>query len=426
MTVSPTTALAEVARGGRPGPDVVDHEPSRHALQALARRSSDRPRADRLRVAWSARLCPYLVAMRALRSFTVRARLPEALGPLQELAFNLRWSWDDRTRDLFRWVDPADLGADVPRPGPAARPGRPATARAAGRRPRLHGVPRARCTTTCAATWRRRGGSRTAPPSPLRGVAYFSPEFGIAEALPQYSGGLGVLAGDHLKAASGLGVPLVGVGLIYRHGLLPPAPRRRRLAGGALPDPRPARHGAGAGRGRPRRRSTWPARRWSAQVWRAASAGCGCTCSTPTSTTTTTICGPVTDRLYGGDTEHRIRQEILLGIGGVRALEAVGVETQVFHTNEGHAGFLGLERIRQLIVDEGLQLRRGGRGGPGRHRLHHPHARCRPGIDRFPTGADGAVLRAAGPTSAASSIDTAHGARPLSRARRPTSRSTWR
>ena len=92
----------------------------------------------------------------------------------------------------------------------------------------------------------------------------------------------------------------------------------------------------------------------------------------------------VTDRLYGGGAEHRIRQEILLGIGGVRALEAVGVETQVFHTNEGHAGFLGLERIRKLITDEGLTLGRGHRGGPGRRPSSPPTPRCRPASTASP------------------------------------------
>ena len=86
----------------------------------------------------------------------------------------------------------------------------------------------------------------------------------------------------------------------------------------------------------------------------------------------------VTDRLYGGDTEHRLRQEILLGIGGVRALEALGIDAQVFHTNEGHAGFLGLERIRQLVKDPGLSLPRGHRGGAGRHASSPPTRRCRP------------------------------------------------
>ena len=131
--------------------------------------------------------------------------------------------------------------------------------------------------------------------------------------------------------------------------LLPPGADRRRLAAGALPRPRPATRwrsrrcdGVRVER-RPRRRS-----RSSPRCGGPRSAACRSTCSTPTSTRTPPSCATVTDRLYGGDTEHRLRQEILLGIGGVRALEALGIDAQVFHTNEGHAGFLGLERIRQL------------------------------------------------------------------------------
>ena len=155
--------------------------------------------------------------MRALRSFTVRAKIPEALAPLHELAMNLRWSWDERTRDLFRWVDPTAWEQATHDPV------------------RLLGlVGRERLDTLAAdpafmgflgevqADLRRyRDAPRwfqNRPAGALRAIAYFSPEFGIAEALPQYSGGLGVLAGDHLKAASGLGVPLVGVGLFYRQG----------------------------------------------------------------------------------------------------------------------------------------------------------------------------------------------------------------
>ncbi len=187
----------------------------------------------------------------------------------------------------------------------------------------------------------------------LTGVAYFSPEFGIAEALPQYSGGLGVLAGDHLKAASGLGVPLVGVGLLYRQGYF-----RQELAPDGWQEQRYVTQDPHAlaltpcdvdtvsvdQAGRP-----LLARIWRAQVGRI-----------PLFLLDTHTDGndgesaDVTDRLYGGDTEHRLRQEILLGIGGVRALRLVGVNPQIFHTNEGHAGFLGLERIRRHVSDDGL------------------------------------------------------------------------
>ena len=260
--------------------------------------------------------------MRALRSFTVRARLPEALGPLQELAFNLRWSWDDRTQDLFRWVDPQTWELTFHDPvrllGLVGRHGWrswPPT--------RLHGLP---------GRDRRRpaplpGGAAVVPEprdQPLRAVAYFSPEFGIAEALPQYSGGLGVLAGDHLKAASGLGIPLIGVGLLYRHGLFPPAARRRRLAGGALSHAGPAQHGAGAGRGGPDRRSISAGAPLEAQVWRARVGRVALYLLDADVEANDDDLRAVTDRLYGGDNEHRLRQEILLGMGGVRALEAAG------------------------------------------------------------------------------------------------------
>jgi starch phosphorylase len=153
--------------------------------------------------------------MRALRSFTVHPRLPERLAPLQALAMNLRWSWDERTQDLFRWVDPDAWGASHD----------PIRLLATVDRRRLESLVADRAFLSFmeevhddlrrdveADRWFQ------GRESSLRSVAYFSPEFGISEALPQYSGGLGVLAGDHLKAASGLGVPLVGVGLFYHQG----------------------------------------------------------------------------------------------------------------------------------------------------------------------------------------------------------------
>src|SRR5687767_15063087 len=155
--------------------------------------------------------------MRALRSFTVRARLPEPLAPLHELAMNLRWSWDEETRDLFRWVDPDQwevTGHDpVSLLGRVSRERLEALAGDAAFRAFMDEVHGGLLRYLETPRWFQNRGDST-----LRSIAYFSPEFGIAEALPQYSGGLGVLAGDHLKAASGLGVPLVGIGLFYRHG----------------------------------------------------------------------------------------------------------------------------------------------------------------------------------------------------------------
>src|SRR4029453_8097398 len=273
--------------------------------------------------------------MKALRSFTVRPSLPPELAALEELAFNLRWSWDDQTRDLFRWVDPDLWDASVHDPvrllGLVPRERLGGLARASGLKRFLGEVRSELQRYLDGERWFQAKGA-----SPLGLVAYFSPEFGIAEAVPQYSGGLGVLAGDHLKSSSDLGVPLVGVGLLYRHGYF----RQSLDADGwqqeryPLLDP----HVMALTRGEGIRvevelaKDELPlvAQLWKAEVGRVPLYFL----DADVEENTDDIRG-VTDRLYGGDTEHRLRQEILLGIGGVRALQAVGVEAQGFHTNEG-------------------------------------------------------------------------------------------
>jgi len=319
--------------------------------------------------------------MKALRSFTVRPRLPEALVALEDIAMNLRWSWDERTRDLFRWVDPDAWEEGRHDPvrllGEVSRERLAELARDPAFRTYLGETADSLTRYLERPRWFQERGE-----SALRTVAYFSPEFGIAEALPQYSGGLGVLAGDHLKAASDLGVPLVGVGLFYRHGyfrqslnsdgwqqerypeLDPFAMALRRVH-----DVRVTVELGGA--------------ELHARVWRA-DVGRVRLFMLDTDIDDNDAAGRmVTDRLYGGDTEHRLRQEILLGIGGVRALQAVGIEPQVFHTNEGHAGFLGFERIRMLVRDEGLtfdEALEAVRAGS----IFTTHTPVPAGIDRFP------------------------------------------
>jgi starch phosphorylase len=318
--------------------------------------------------------------MKALRSFTVRPSLPPELAALEDLAMNLRWSWDVQTRDLFRWVDPDGWDATVHDPvrllGLVPRDRLDALVEDPGFMRFLGEVREELQRYIDGDRWfQARDGS------PLRSVAYFSPEFGIAEALPQYSGGLGVLAGDHLKAASDLGVPLVGIGLFYRHGYF----RQSLSAAGwqeeRYPDldpyamalePSDARVEVDLG-GRP-----LVARIWKAEVGRIPLY----LLDADVDENPPDLRG-ITDRLYGGDTEHRLRQEILLGIGGVRALDALGIDAQVFHTNEGHAGFLGLERIRQLVKDPGLSYREAieaVRAGC----LFTTHTPVPAGIDRFP------------------------------------------
>lgn len=265
---------------------------------------------------------------------------------------NLRWSWEPRSRDLFRWVDPdawrASGGDPLKLLGTVSMRRFHALTEERGFIKFMYDVYADLQSYMDSDRWFQH---RT---SPLRSVAYFSPEFGLTEALPQYSGGLGVLAGDHLKAASGLGIPLIGVGLFYREGyfrqeLNPDGQQQEHYL---ELDP----HGMALTladahidlnlAGEPVRAQIWRADVGRVRLYLLCSDVDG---NSPYART-------ITDRLYGGDEQHRMCQEILLGMGGVRALQAVGEPVQILHTNEGHAGFLSLERIRQFIVDQGLSF----------------------------------------------------------------------
>jgi len=228
-------------------------------------------------------------------------------------------------------------------------------------------------------------------------VAYFSPEYGITAALPQYSGGLGILAGDHLKAGSDLGVPLIGVGLLYRHGyftqsLSPEGWQTERYPAG---DPNGLPLTLLRGRGEGGESVGAPVRVTvglaggavvAAQVWVAQIGRVPLLLLDSYVEENDPSLREVTDRLYGGGSEHRLRQELLLGVGGVRAVRAFCAitshpEPEVFHTNEGHAGFLGLERIREYVgqglnFDEALEMCRAGT-------VFTTHTPVPAGIDRF-------------------------------------------
>ncbi|GAA3720162.1 alpha-glucan family phosphorylase [Streptomyces tremellae] len=349
--------------------------------------------------------------MKAIRRFTVRPVLPEPLGPLNDLARNLRWSWHTPTRELFEAVDPEGwraAGHDPVRLLGAVSAGR--LAELAADRDFLAGLDAAAADLDAYLNgerwYQRRDAGLTGPADEAAGgpggelpaaVAYFSPEFGITAALPQYSGGLGILAGDHLKAASDLGAPLIGVGLLYRHGYFRQSlsrdgwqqetypvldPHELPLTWLRAPDGTPVLVELALPAGRVLR-----ARVWQAQVGRV-----------PLLLLDSDVeeNGPtereVTDRLYGGGSEHRLLQEMLLGIGGVRAVRAYcrltgHPEPEVFHTNEGHAGFLGLERIRELIAadaggtgfEAALEAVRAGT-------VFTTHTPVPAGIDRFDRG----------------------------------------
>ncbi|GAB3568444.1 alpha-glucan family phosphorylase [Amycolatopsis endophytica] len=331
--------------------------------------------------------------MRAIRRFTVRASLPEPLAGLRALATNLRWTWHPPTRDLFASMDD-ELFRRV------RDPLRMLTAVSPARLEELAAdedfLARARGMTEdldrylTERRWYQQHPEGDRAPS---AIAYFSMEFGVHEALPNYSGGLGVLAGDHLKAASDLGVPLIGVGPLYRSGYFRQAlsldgwqvEHYPVIEPSALPldlltdaDSEPVLVHVAMPGGR-----DLYAQVWQAQVGRV-----------PLLLLDTDIDANdedlrrVTDRLYGGDADHRIRQEILAGIGGMRAVrrycELTGhPQPEVFHTNEGHAGFLGLERAREIIGEHGLafdEALSAVRAGT----VFTTHTPVPAGIDRFP------------------------------------------
>jgi len=298
--------------------------------------------------------------MRAIRRFTVRPVLPTPLAALGALAGNLRWSWHPPTQDVFAVVDPALWDGVEHDPvrllGEIGRDRLDQLATDEAFLARLRGAE--------GDLERYLGGDRWYQRSMAEGprsIAYFSPEFGVAAALPQYSGGLGILAGDHLKAASDLGVPVVGVGLLYKHGYFSQSLSHEGWQQESYPLLDPVGLPIAALREPDGTRATVAidlpeGQRLVARIWVASVGRVPLLMLDTDVEDNTESLRQVTDRLYGGNSEHRLRQELLLGVGGVRALRVHSRLTgapapEVFHTNEGHAGFLGIERIRELTVD---------------------------------------------------------------------------
>jgi starch phosphorylase len=324
---------------------------------------------------------------------------------------NLRWSWHLPTVELFESIDPAGWAASGGDPVAmlsSMRPGRLADLAADEDFLRRLGAVLADLRDyTGQPRWYQSGGA--GDPSALpSAIAYFSPEYGITAVLPQYSGGLGILAGDHLKSASDLGVPIIGVGLLYRHGYF----TQSLSSDGWQAERYPADDPNGlpltllrGSDGEPVKVQVTLAEGTllTAQVWLAQVGRVPLLMLDSYVEENEPALHEVTDRLYGGGSEHRLRQELLLGIGGVRAVRAFceitgHPEPEVFHTNEGHAGFLGLERIGEYVAaglsfDEALELSRAGT-------VFTTHTPVPAGIDRFPrelieryfaSGADGGL-----------------------------------
>jgi glycogen phosphorylase len=298
--------------------------------------------------------------MPTLRRFTVVPRLPTSLERLRGFAQNLWWAWSPVARELFARID-RDLWQELD--------GNPIEL--------LSRIPQKRldelavddgfashldtaCTLLDKYMTQKGWFARRFPEAAHATIAYFSMEYGLHESLPIYSGGLGVLAGDHLKTASDLGLPLVGVGLAYTEGYFRqflnddgwqneryPINDWHRLPVLPVKDSKGERlliHVAYPGR-------TVIAQLWKVQVGRVPLflLDANLEDNRPEDRA---ITGP----LYGGDQEFRVRQEIMLGIGGVHALAAVGITPTVCHMNEGHSAFLALERIARVMREHGASF----------------------------------------------------------------------
>ncbi len=289
-----------------------------------------------------------------IREFLVRPSVPPALARMSELAYNIVWSWEPVIRALFRRLD-TELWKESGY-NPVAMLGRvsQSTLERAAADPRYRSLYKLACERFDAHL------EAEAVPNPDgKLVAYFSAEYGLTECLPIYSGGLGILSGDHMKSSSDLKLPLIGVGLLYQHGYF-----RQYLNADGWQQERypendfytlpvmPVHNSAGQ---EVKVQVTLPTGPVAIKVWQISIGGIKLfALDTNLPENARPEDRAITDQLYGGDTETRIRQEIVLGIGGLRALEAMGLEPTVYHMNEGHSAFLALERIRVFIEKHGL------------------------------------------------------------------------
>jgi len=299
--------------------------------------------------------------MQPIRTFNVSPSLPASLEPLRQLAYNLYWDWNTDIKELFRRLD-RDLW-EATRHNPVALLARVSQSRlqeVAADDGFIAHMERALAelkTYLNDRSWYKH--QRASTPG-KECFAYFCAEFGLVDCLPIYSGGLGVLAGDHLKSASDLGLPLVAVGLLYQKGYFAqylnaegwqqerypindfhniPVQLERKADGTEL-----------------RVAVEYPGRMVYARVWRVQVGVVPLYLLDTNIEPNSRYDQDITAALYGGDLDTRIHQEIMLGIGGFRALAALGHKPSVYHMNEGHSGFLILEHMRVLMQQEQLSF----------------------------------------------------------------------
>ena len=291
--------------------------------------------------------------IRPLKEFLVRPALPPALGRLSDLSYNILWSWDHTIRSLFRRIDPALWRACDHNPVLMLGRVPQATLERASSDPRFLALYRKACETYDSYL------HKLELQEDDKLIAYFSMEYGLAGCIPIYSGGLGILSGDHLKASSDADIPLVGVALLYQKGYfsqslnqdgwqqernpvndfytLPVKPLLNADGSELIVDVK------------------LPTGLVHIKVWQIIVGRVKLILlDTNIPQNDRVEHREITDMLYGGDIYVRIRQEIVLGIGGLRALDKLGLKPTVYHMNEGHSAFLAIERMRLLIANEGL------------------------------------------------------------------------
>ncbi len=338
----------------------------------------------RMLVTAAGQLGPLASAVRAVEQYVAPAH-----ERLWTLARNLWWSWDSETVGTFRDLD-ASQWRDTDH-NPLSLLSEISIDDLRGKI--SHGVLHSRIQNACHRLQQYLGAERTwgahcAGVLRSRPVAYFSAEFGLHESMPIYSGGLGILAGDHLKSASDLGVPLVGVGLFYKQGYF-----RQRLshddwqvedyvpARGEILPVEPARRPDGQPLVIAVQTRTGLI---SARVWRVAVGRCTLLLLDSDVEGNQPEDRDLTARLYGGDQRVRIRQELLLGVGGYRALREIGILPGAIHMNEGHSAFAALEVARQRMAAEGISFEEA-RNRVAAHAVFTTHTPVPAGHDRFPS-----------------------------------------
>src|SRR5213596_3868727 len=298
--------------------------------------------------------------MPTYHTFNVIPTLPAALEPLREMVFNLWWTWEPSARRLFRHLDPELWNRTNHNPVRMLQLSRQARLVEVSQDKNFLRELQQVFEEFEKSLGRRDTYGKTGTGSAIKNpIAYFSAEFGFHESIPNYSGGLGILAGDHCKSASDLDLNFVAIGLLYRHGYFRQQIDKEGIQEAINLDQNfhhlPIRE---VRRGDMSSLVSVPildrdvfAKLWELRVGRVSVYLLDT--DTPENSAEDRL---ITAELYGGDLEMRMRQEIILGIGGVKALSALGIKPDVFHMNEGHSAFLALERIRLNIVEKKLDF----------------------------------------------------------------------